>query len=272
MKAEEIFKVRGLAVVVTGAASGLGLACAEVLAANGARVTLMDRDATALDRQHARLAAAGYDVRAEVVDVTDCQRVEAAFAAATAAHGRLDVAFVNAGIGGGPGFLNGRGERDPASALESFPEERWNTGIAGNLSSVFWSLQAAVRHMKPQGTGRIVVTTSIAALKTEAGIGIPYMAAKAAVAHLVRQAALELARYGIRVNAIAPGPFLTNIAGGKMFDPAVRAHHERVVPLKRMAEPAEVMGLALFLASNASSYVTGAQIVIDGGATLGTAD
>ena len=137
---------------------------------------------------------------------------------------------------------------------------------------MFWTIQAAVRHMKPQGGGRIIVTTSIAALKTEAVVGAPYMAAKAGAAHLVRQAALELARYNILVNAIAPGPFLTNISGGRMHDPAVRRHHERVTPLKRMAAPDEIMGLALFLASPSAKYITGTQMVIDGGATLGFAD
>lgn len=272
MKAEEIFNVRGLGIIVTGGASGLGLACTEVLAANGARVTMLDRDEAALDRQHRRLTAAGHDVRADIVDVTDRRRLDAAFDAAANAYGGLDVVFANAGIGGGPGFLGSGGERDPGSAIENLSEERWNTVISGNLSSVFWSIQAAARHMKPRNRGRIIVTTSIAALKTEAGVGTPYMPAKAAAAHLVKQAALELAGFGIPVNAIAPGPFLTNISGGKMLDPAVRAHHERVVPMKRLAEPSEVMGLALFLASPASSYVTGAQIVIDGGATLGTAD
>jgi NAD(P)-dependent dehydrogenase (short-subunit alcohol dehydrogenase family) len=98
------------------------------------------------------------------------------------------------------------------------------------------------------------------------------MAAKAAAAHLVRQSALELARYNIQVNAIAPGPFLTNVSSGRMHDPTVRRHHERVVPLKRMATPEEIMGLALFLASPSAKYMTGAQVVIDGGATLGFAD
>jgi len=130
-----------------------------------------------------------------------------------------------------------------------------------------------VPHMKRGGGGRIVVTTSIAALKTETVIGTPYPVAKAGAAHLVRQAALELARYNIKVNAMAPGPFLTNIAGGRLQqDPALREHHAGSVPLKRIAGTDEIMGLALFLASPASDYMTGAQVVIDGGATLGFAD
>jgi NAD(P)-dependent dehydrogenase (short-subunit alcohol dehydrogenase family) len=207
-----------------------------------------------------------------VADVTDRAALDNAFDAAAEAYGRIDVVFANAGIGGGPGFLGIDGHRKEENAFESISEERWNTVIAHHLTSVFWTIQAAARHMKRQGGGRIVVTSSIAALKTEAIIGAPYMAAKAGAAHLVRQAALELARYNILVNAIAPGPFRTNISGGRLSDPAVRDFHARSSPLKRMAEPDEIMGLALFLASPAARYITGAQMVIDGGASLGLAE
>jgi NAD(P)-dependent dehydrogenase (short-subunit alcohol dehydrogenase family) len=272
LRAEQLFDVRDTVALVTGAASGIGFACARVLAANGARVTLIDRDERALTEAAAQLSQAGAEIRHDVVDVTDRVRLDQAFDAAAQANGRIDVVFANAGIGGGPGFLSIDGERNPTGAFESISDERWDTLIDTNLSSVFATIQAAVRHMKPQGRGRIIVTSSIAALKTESNVGTPYMAAKAGVAHLVKQAALELARYNILVNAIAPGPFVTNISGGKMRDPAVRRYHERVTPLKRMALPDEILGLALFLASPASSYITGTQLVIDGGATLGFAD
>jgi NAD(P)-dependent dehydrogenase (short-subunit alcohol dehydrogenase family) len=271
VRAEQLFDIKGTAAIVTGAASGIGLACARVLAANGARVTLMDKDADGLQSALGELPASG-DARSAIVDVTDRAALDRAFDEAAAARGRIDVVFANAGIGGGPGFLGLDGQRKPESAFESISAERWHSIVDHHLTSVFWTIQAAVRHMKPMGGGRIIVTTSIAALKTEAVVGAPYMAAKAGAAHLVRQAALELARYNILVNAIAPGPFLTNISGGRLRDPAVRQHHERVTPLKRLAMPEEIMGLALFLASPAANYITGAQMVIDGGATLGFAD
>jgi NAD(P)-dependent dehydrogenase (short-subunit alcohol dehydrogenase family) len=271
VKAEDLFDVKGTAALVTGAASGIGLACAKVLAANGARVTLLDKDASRLDAALGTVSA-GADVRMAVADVTDRSVLDKAFDAAAEAYGRIDVVFSNAGIGGGPGFLGIDGRRNDDNALERMPEERWNAVVAHHLTSVFFTIQAAARHMKPQGGGRIVVTTSIAALKTEAIIGAAYMAAKAGAAHLVRQAALELARYNILVNAIAPGPFRTGISGGRLNDPAVRDFHARSSPLKRMAEPDEIMGLALFLASPAARYITGAQMVIDGGASLGPAD
>ena len=126
--------------------------------------------------------------------------------------------------------------------------------------------------MKPQGHGRIIVTTSNAAMINEAIVGTPYMPAKAGAASLVRQAAMELARYGINVNAIAPGPFVTNIAGGRLRNEADRSAFAKRVPQHRIASTEEIKGLALFLASPASSYVTGAQIVIDGGQMLGLVD
>jgi len=125
--------------------------------------------------------------------------------------------------------------------------------------------------MKERG-GRIIVTTSISAIRTEAYVAAPYVAAKAGAAQLVRQAAHELARYNITVNAIAPGPFVTNISGGRLKDPVVRAPFEKFSPMHRVGEPDDVKGLALFLASPAAGLITGAQIVIDGGATLGMAD
>ena len=102
--------------------------------------------------------------------------------------------------------------------------------------------------------------------------GLPYLPAKAAAAHLVRQAALELAKYNIQVNAIAPGPFITGINRERMADPAVRKAFADLSPMHRAAMPEEIQGLALFLASPAAKYVTGAQMVIDGGVTLGRAD
>ena len=271
MRAEELFNVDGIAAIITGAASGIGLAIAKVLAANGARVTLMDKDENQLGSALIELPE-GSRACTEVVDVTDRAALERAFDVAAEAYGRIDVVFANAGIGGGQGFLDLEGKRRPEGTFESISDERWDASIAAHLTSVFWTIQAAARHMKLTGGGRIIVTTSIAALKTEAVVGAPYMAAKAGAAHLVRQAALELARYNILVNAIAPGPFLTNISGGRMHDPAVRRHHERATPLKRMAVPDEIMGLALFLASPSAKYITGTQMVIDGGATLGFAD
>ena len=186
--------------------------------------------------------------------------------------GRLDIAFINAGIGGGPGFLDMVGNRNPAGAVENLDDNFWYGHINGNLSSVFVSLKCIVPVMRAQKSGSIVVTTSVAALKAENFVCTAYLAAKAGAAHLVRQVALELAGSNVRVNAIAPGAFITGIGGGRMADPAVQQRFAAANPVGRMATPDEIQGLALFLASPASSYVTGAQLSIDGGGSLGEAD
>ena len=151
--------------------------------------------------------------------------------------------FANAGITAGPGFLTVEGKRDPAGAIENIPFELWQRVIATNLSAVFATLRSAVPHMKRQNGGALIATTSVAGLRPSSVVGTPYMIAKAACAHLVRQAALELARFGIRVNAIAPGPFLRRSrrpacapSGSAPASPSRR--HARRDP-----------GLALFLAS-----------------------
>jgi NAD(P)-dependent dehydrogenase (short-subunit alcohol dehydrogenase family) len=273
MKAAQLFDVSGLATIVTGAGSGIGLAYAEVMADNGARVTLMDRDSQSLDAAVRRLAERGGDVRGQVVDVTDRPALRASVDAAADHYGKLDVAFANVGIDSPPGFLSMTGERTSDGAFENVSDERWDLVMATNLTSIFGTIKASVPHMKknPNG-GRIIVTTSVAGIRGESIVGMPYMPAKAAAAHLVRQAALELAKYNILVNAIAPGPFITNIAGGHLKDPATVKAFARFTPLHRLASTDEIQGLALFLASPAATYVTGSQIVIDGGVLLGMAD
>src|ERR1700704_1971339 len=137
-----------------------------------------------------------------------------------------------------------------------------------NLSSVFATIQSSAFHMKKATGGRIIITTSVASFRNQTWVGTPYMAAKAGRAHLVRQMALELARYNITVNAIAPGAFATNIGGGRMKLGEVSQMMSKRIPLGRVAQPVEIKGLALFLASPASSFITGAEIPIDGGASI----
>ena len=276
MKVAELFSVTGRGAIVTGAGSGLGLAIAEALAENGARVTLLDIDADRVATETRRLAALGHDARGEVVDVSDHGALERAFDSALEVHGRLDIVFANAGIDSGPGFVSGwfgaNRARNPAGAIESYSDERWNRVIDVNLNGVFATLRAAARRMKPQRSGKLVVTTSVAGYQCEPAIGSAYMAAKAGAAHLMRCVAHELAAYGITVNAIAPGFFATNIGGGHAKNPEVQRAMARVMPMHRVGFPEDIKGLALFLASPASAYLTGQQITIDGGWTLGPAD
>src|SRR5262249_20370930 len=214
----ELFSVSGQGAIVTGAGSGLGLAIAEALAENGARVTLLDVDAGRIGTETRRLASEGYDAPGEGVDISDPAALERAFDAAVRAHGCLDIVFANAGIDSGPGFVSGWSgadrARNPDGAIESYSDERWNRVIDVNLTGAFATLRAAARRMKPQRSGRIIVTTSVAGYQCEPAIGSAYMAAKAGAAHLMRSVAHELAAFNITVNAIAPGFFITNIGGG----------------------------------------------------------
>jgi NAD(P)-dependent dehydrogenase (short-subunit alcohol dehydrogenase family) len=276
MKSDQLFKVEGYGVVVTGGASGLGLGFSEALAENGARVTMLDIDAERIAHEGERLRALGYAVRGEVVDVRDHARLERAFEAAVSAHGRLDVVFANAGIDSGPGFVGSwvgsQRARNPEGALENYSDERWQRVIDINLSGIFATLRAGARIMKPQRSGRLIVTTSVAAYQCEPAIGAAYMAAKAGASHLVHCVAQELAAYNITVNAIAPGFFVTNIGGGHAKNPDVQAAMGKAIPMHRVGFPEDIKGLALFLASPASAYLTGQQIAIDGGWTLGAVD
>ena len=258
---ERLFDVSGLGAVVTGAASGLGLAIAEVLAVCGAHVTLADADADGVAAASAELTGRGLSARGAVLDVADPQAVDDLFRTTAAQPGGISLVFANAGISAGPGPTTPEGE------LAATDRERWDRVIAVNLGGVFATLQAAARHVRRDGRGRVVVTSSIAGLAGDPMVGYAYAASKAAVLALVKQAAPDLARHGILVNAIAPGSFRTNIAGGRIRRPDVAEQFARATLVGRLADPDELQGLALFLASPASSYVTGATFVIDGGTT-----
>jgi len=252
---------------ITGAASGLGLAMAEVLAENGARVTMADIDGDTLEARVRAMREAGSAAEAAVLDVADAGALRHRIDAVVHKHGRLDVVFANAGISSGPGFGTAAGQI--SGQIDQTSLETWRRVLEVNLTGVFAAMQVAGAHMKAQKSGRIIVTSSIAGMRADALVGYPYVAAKAALLNVVRQAAKELAPYNVLVNAIAPGVFFTNIGSGKLHDPAVREGFRRIVPLGRIADPDEIKGLALFLASGASSYVTGTVIPIDGGVTAG---
>jgi NAD(P)-dependent dehydrogenase (short-subunit alcohol dehydrogenase family) len=267
MKAEKLFNVSGQIAFVTGAASGLGLAMAEVLAENGACVTMADINGDALETIVRSMREAGYAVEAAILDVADTDGLRHGIDALAKKHGRLDAVFANAGISSGPGFATEAGRI--SGQIDHTSLATWSRVLDVNLTSVFVTMQAAATHMKAQRSGRIIVTSSIAGLRAETLVGYPYAATKAALNNLVRQAARELAPYNVLVNAIAPGVFGTNIAGGRLRDPAAREEFLRIIPLGRIADAGEIKGLALFLASPASSYLTGTVIPIDGGVTAG---
>lgn len=266
---EQLFDVRDTRVVVTGAASGLGFAIAEVLADCGAHVTLADVDAERLESATSSLAERGTSARSFVVDVSDEDSVRALIEDVVEAEGGLDVVFANAGIAAVPGFGVEGGQR-----VETVEQADWHRVLGVNLSGVLFTMKHAAAVMKRQRSGRIIVTASTAGLRPEPAVCYGYAASKAAVLNVVRQAALDLAPFGVLVNAICPGPFKgTRIGGGVTETPTPELEQmwAKTVPLGRMAEPHELKGLALLLASPASSFMTSAAYLVDGG-TLVQAD
>jgi len=263
---QRLFDVRGSRVVVTGAAAGLGFAMAEVLAECGARVTLADIDPERLDAKVADLAGRGLEARGVVTDVRDEAAVDSLVDGVAAEQGGVDVVFANAGLASVPGFRVEGGQ-----TLATLERIDWDHVLNVNLTGVIHTMRAAARVMTPQGSGRIVVTASNAGLRVEPLVCYGYAASKAAVIHVVRQAALELAPHGILVNAICPGPFYgTLIGGGVTESPSeeMKEMWKTLIPLGRMAHPDELKGLVVLLASPASSFMTGAAFVVDGGSLV----
>ena len=263
-----LFDVRDVRAVVTGAASGLGFAMAEVLADCGARVTLADIDGDLLEESTKTLEDRGGRVRGSVVDVSDADRVRVLFDDVVAADGGVDVVFANAGMATNPGFAVEGGER-----IDDLDRAAWDKVIGVNLNGVMFTMKSAAAAMRRQGGGRIVVTSSVAGIRPEPVVCYSYIASKAALLNVVRQAALDLAPDNVLVNAICPGPFKgTRIGAGATLDPDPETERQwaSTVPVGRMAEPEELKGLVLLLASPAGSFITGAAHVIDGGAAIAT--
>jgi meso-butanediol dehydrogenase/(S,S)-butanediol dehydrogenase/diacetyl reductase len=240
--------------VITGGGSGIGAATARLLAGDGARVLILDRDAAA---GTAVADATGGHFHA--TDVADRAQVEAAIARAVALHGWIDVLVNNAGVG----CFGTSPDLDPAE---------WERVIAIDLHSVFYACRAAIPHM-PGGDGRrtsaIVNTASISGLAGDYSFAA-YSAAKAAVINYTRTLALDHARQGIRVNAICPGLIETPLTAGAKAMPGLEADWHDTIPMGRAGSPLEMAEVIAFLASDAASYVTGSIVVADGGQTAWT--
>ncbi len=263
MKQSALFNIEGHVAMVTGAGSGIGLAYAEVLAENGAKVLLTGKTPERLEAATSRLRAAGCDVDCQVLDIADTDKLRTTIDGLAAKHGRLDIMFANVGISHGRGFLV-----DPNGSLTAIDFEGFRRVVEVNLTCNLLTIAHAARHMRPQKRGSIVVTSSVAGLTAEPIVSYGYAASKAGLHNAVRQAAADFALDNVRVNVIAPGPFLTNIGGGRLHtDKATAKVFADGVPMKRVAHTDEIKGLALLLASPAGSYITGAIIPIDGGST-----
>lgn len=252
----EIFSLAGRNALVTGGGSGLGLAVAEGFAQFGAAVAVMDIDLAAAREVADGIVAAGGKAVALGCDVADHEQVVTAVAAAADALGAIHILVSNAGIG------------DRAPAEEMTPEQ-WQRVIDINLTGAWYVDQAVGRHMIERGIpGSIINTSSVTSLVGITTGNANYAATKGALNALTRTLAIEWARHGIRVNAIAPTHVKTALIAHKMEeDPALADFFLGNIPLGRMGQPEDVVGAAIYLASDAGSLVSGHVLVVDGGHT-----
>lgn len=247
------FSVEGRVVMVTGAASGIGAGIARGLAGLGAAVACVDRSAEGLDATRAGITASGGRAVAIVADVREEASMDAAVAATERELGPLH------------GAVNSAGVHDNAAA-EDMPFEQWQRVVDTNLGGIFVCCRAQGRAMLGHGGGSIVNIGSISAHICNRGLPqVHYNAAKAGVAHLSRSLALEWAKRGVRVNVISPGYTATPMARKPEVWEQVK-HLLNDIPMGRMCEVDELVGPAVFLLSSASSYCTGMDLVVDGGA------
>ncbi len=245
------FDLTGRHVLVTGASGGLGEHFARMLAARGAIVTLAARREAALARVVAAITAAGGRARAEAMDVTDAAAVAGALDRAEAASGPVSVLVNNAGVAA------------TAAALD-LDEAGWDQVVNTNLRGAWLVAQAAARRMVAAGGGGSIVNiASILGLRVSGGV-VPYAVSKAGVIQMTKALALEWARHGIRVNALAPGYVETELNRDFFATDAGRALLRRI-PQRRLGQAGELDGALLLLASDAGAYMTGSVVAVDGG-------
>jgi gluconate 5-dehydrogenase len=253
---QELFALDGRVAIVTGASRGLGEEMAEGLAEAGAALMICARREQWLTPTIERFAARGFRVEGLVADVSKQSDVQAVVDRTIAIYGRLDILVNNAGITWG-------------ARPEDMALDKWQKVIDVNLTGAFLFAQAAGRAMLERGYGRIINIASIAGLHAavDGPHYAPYAASKAGLMGLTRELAASWGRHGIRVNAIAPGFFHSRLADPvlPLVEPAIKA----TCPIPRIGAEGELKGVCVFLASDASNYITGQTIVVDGGRTIG---
>jgi len=240
-------RLKDRAAIVTGAASGIGRASAELFAREGARVLAVDRPGSAMTFEHPAIVPFEQDVAADGAP-------DAIIGAAIGAFGKLDILFNNAGVG--------------ANALAAnMTDEQWDWVQSINIRAVFRLSRAAIPHLVASPAGRVVSTASVMAQGTDYGLAA-YCAAKAGVLGLTRTLALELGKHGVTANAVMPGAIRTGMTQASFANPGNAEVWAKKSVLRRLGEPIDVARVALFLASDDGGFVTGQAIAADGGMTL----
>jgi NAD(P)-dependent dehydrogenase (short-subunit alcohol dehydrogenase family) len=246
-------RLAGKVVVITGAGGGMGREAALLFSEEGARVCVADIDGEAAERT----AEEAREAFAVTVDVADAASVQQMYAATAERYGGIDVLYNNAGIS----------PADDASILETEPDA-WQRVQDVNTKGVFLCCKYGIPYLLERGGGSVINVASFVALVGAATSQISYTASKGAVLSMSRELAVEFARRGVRVNALCPGPVETPLLR-RIFgdDPAAYERRRVHLPMGRLAKPREIVNAALFLASDESSYVTGATFLVDGGLT-----
>jgi NAD(P)-dependent dehydrogenase (short-subunit alcohol dehydrogenase family) len=251
----DLFSLEGRVALVTGSTRGIGKAIAESLARAGARVSLSSRKSDACEAARAEMAGKGFDVMAQPCNVSRKDELQALVDATRARWGGIDIVVCNAAAN--PYF----------GPLAAIPDEAFDKILTNNLKSVLWLAAMTLEGMAQRGGGSFIVVGSIGGLVANTLIGA-YGISKAAGHHLVRNLAAEWGPKNVRVNAIAPGLVRTEFARALWEDPGRAAERIAATPLRRLGEPRDIGGIAVFLASEAAAFVTGQCIVADGGVTI----
>lgn len=248
-----LFDLSGRIALITGSSKGIGRAIAEALAQAGATIVLNGRDRAALETARAELTAQGHTAHAMPFDVTDHRAVAEGVAAIERDIGPIDILFNNAGM-------------QYRAPLHEFPLDAWERITTVNLDSVFYVGQAVARQMIPRGRGKIINICSVQSELGRPGIA-PYAATKGAVKMLTKGMAIDWGKFGLQVNGLGPGYFKTELNQALVDNPEFSAWLANRTPAGRWGDVAELAGAAIFLASDASSFVNGHILYVDGGIT-----
>jgi NAD(P)-dependent dehydrogenase (short-subunit alcohol dehydrogenase family) len=254
--ASHLFDLAGQVALITGSSRGIGKAIAEEMSAAGAKVIISSRKQDACDAVRDQINASGGEAVSIACNIGNKQELESLVSATMQRFGRIDILVCNAAVN--PYY----------GSLAKLGDDAWDKIMTSNVKSSWWLANLVAPHMIERGSGNIILMSSIGAFRSTSVLGA-YGISKAAEAQLARNLAAELGPSGIRVNAIAPGLVKTDFAKALWSNPQLLNAVEARAPLRRIGQPVDIAGVAVFLASKAAGFITGQLLVADGGSTLG---